>query len=139
MDIKEILKTDNSKLNFMKGLIRLSKIDGNVSDEEKLFFTQAAMQLKMTNESISLLENYWYTTDKIEVFFKTKMESLFFIREAIQLCAVDGSYDDNEKKEIRVLGKELKLLDTSIDEIENWVEDGLKWQALGDRMITIEK
>jgi len=138
MNIREILKTEDSKLNFLRGLIRLSKIDGNVSDEEKLFFSQTAVQLEMKEESISLLENCWLSDEKIKVEFKTKRESLFFIQQAVQLCAMDGVYHDNEIKEIKLLGNELGLLESSIEKIEIWVEDGLKWQALGEHLLDIE-
>ena len=138
MNIREILKTEDSKLNFLRGLIRLSKIDGNVSDEEKLFFSQTAVQLEMKEESISLLENCCLSDEKIEVEFKTKRESLFFIQQAVQLCAMDGVYHDNEIKEIKLLGNELGLLESSIEKIEIWVEDGLKWQALGENLLDIE-
>lgn len=138
MNIREILKTEESKLNFLGGLIRLSKIDGNVSEDEKIFFSQAAVQLEMKENTISLLESYWSSEDKINVKFETKREGLFFIQQAVQLCAVDGVYSDKEKREIRLLGKELSLLESSIEKIETWVEDGLKWQALGETLLGIE-
>lgn len=138
MNIREILKTEESKLNFLGGLIRLAKIDGSVSEDEKIFFSQVAVQLEMKEKTISLLESYWSSEDKINVKFETKRESLFFIQQAVQLCAMDGVYNDKEKREIRLLGKELSLLESSIEKIETWVEDGLKWQALGETLIGIE-
>ncbi|RMC93022.1 hypothetical protein D9O40_18260 [Clostridium autoethanogenum] len=138
MNIREILKTEESKLNFLGGLIRLAKIDGSVSEDEKIFFSQAAVQLEMKEKTISLLESYWSSEDKINVKFETKRESLFFIQQAVQLCAVDGVYSDKEKREIRLLGKELSLLESSIEKIETWVEDGLRWQALGETLLGIE-
>ncbi|MBP2033220.1 tellurite resistance protein [Clostridium algifaecis] len=138
MNIREILKTEESKLNFLGGLIRLAKIDGSVSEDEKIFFSQAAVQLEMKENTISLLENYWSSEDKINVKFETKREGLFFIQQAVQLCAIDGVYNDKEKKEIRLLGKELNLLESSVEKIETWVEDGLKWQALGETLLCIE-
>ncbi|WP_373897766.1 hypothetical protein ACER0A_011030 [Haloimpatiens sp. FM7315] len=138
MNIREILKTEESKLNFLGGLIRLAKIDEKVSDEEKLFFSQAAVQLEMKEESVSLLQNLWTSEEKINVDFETKRESLFFIQQAVQLCVMDGVYHHEEKKEIKLLGKELGLLESSIEKIETWVEDGLKWQALGETLLDIE-
>ncbi|MBN1064494.1 hypothetical protein [Clostridium botulinum] len=138
MNIREILKTEESKLNFLGGLIRLAKVDGNVSEDEKLFFSQAAAQLEMKEKTISLFENYWSSEDKINVKFETKREGLFFIQQAVQLCAMDGVYNDKEKKEIKLLGKELSLLESSIEKIETWIEDGLKWQALGETLLCIE-
>lgn len=138
MNIREILKTEEAKLNFLGALIRLAKIDKNVSEDERLFFTQAAVQLEMKEESISLLQNFWTSEEKINVKFETKRESLFFIQQAVQLCEMDGVYNDEEKKEIKLLGKELGLLEASIEKIEAWVEDGLKWQALGETLLDIE-
>lgn len=138
MNIREILKTEESKFNFLGGLIRLAKIDGNVSEDEKLFFSHTAVQLEMKDKTISLLENYWSSEEKIKVKFQTKREGLFFIQQAVQLCAMDGDYNNKEKKEIKLLGKELGLLESSIEKIESWVEDGLKWQAIGETLLDIE-
>lgn len=138
MNIREVLKTEESKLNFLRGLIRLSKVDGSIKEEEKLFFSQAAIQLEMKEETIALLENYWTSKVKINVEFETKKEGLFFIQQAIQLCEMDGEYGNNEKKEIKILGEELGLLESSVEKIEAWVEDGLKWQALGENLLELE-
>lgn len=137
MDVKEILKTEEARKNFLKGLIRISKADGNTSLEERQFFTQAALALEISQEVIEILEKTW---DEGEIFvdFKTKYESLFFIREAIQLCSVDGVYDENEQHEIRSFGEELGIKVETIEAIEAWVREGLEWQARGNELLELE-
>ena len=39
MYYEQLFQTNEAKMNFVKGLIRISKADGGISPEEQTFFT----------------------------------------------------------------------------------------------------
>lgn len=136
MNINEILNSTNSKKNFLKGLILISKTDG-VEEEEKVFFEQAGMALQLDQNSIEEIESFWNKSD-IEIEFENKQQSLFFLREAIQLCYVDNGYTDNEKCMILKLAKMLEVNEEIVNKIEEWVVEGIKWSKKGEQIINME-
>lgn len=135
MNINSIMVSEESKYNFLKGLIRVSKADKFVDQEEREFFTAAAMQLSLSTEYITELELLWDSVDHISVTFENMVQKLLFIREAIQLCAISNSYVESERNEIKAIARELAITDEKISEIECWVEEGLRWTKQGDLII----
>lgn len=135
MNYNQILNSMESKENFLKGLIRLAMLDGTVSDEEKNYFLLSAKGFGLSDESILELNKYFTGTEKINISFETKPEKLFFIREGIQICAVDGRYDEKEREEIRILSNELNISNEEVTKLENWVTEGLEWQERGNKLI----
>lgn len=92
------IEKKNDKINYLKGLIRLVKADGIIADEEVEYINIAAVGMKLDEDSIAKINECWNSSKKISVEFSTKITAMFFIQEAIQLCEVDGSYDEAEKK-----------------------------------------
>ena len=45
MYYEQLFQTTEAKMNFVKGLIRISKADGEISPEEQTFFIDAARGL----------------------------------------------------------------------------------------------
>ena len=96
MDINKILKTEESRKNFLIGLVFLSRVDG-VDESEKIFFENAAAALELSDEAQNEVNLSWTKEDMPELKFEDKKASLFFIMQAIQLSNVDNSYTEKEK------------------------------------------
>ena len=45
MYYEQLFQTTEAKMNFVKGLIRISKADGEISPEEQTFFIDAAREI----------------------------------------------------------------------------------------------
>ena len=135
--LTEVYQSENSRMNFMKGCVRLAKCDGVISAEEQQFFINAGTNLDLDNKNIQKLTSLMNNSEKkIPVNFENKRQSLFFFREGIQLCHVDGKYDDPEKKEIAAIAKELGIKSSEIKKLEKWVIDGMEWVKIGDKLLS---
>lgn len=135
MDYKEILKTGDARTNFIKGLIRMAKADSVINQEESQYFMSAAYSLGLDQDQISEVECCLRSDDVIHVEFASSMEKILFFRESIQLCAVDDMYDEKERKEVRVIAAAMDIPETTIQAIENWVEEGMAWKERGDELL----
>jgi|LGOV01.1.fsa_nt_gb tellurite resistance protein len=139
MEIKEILNSQNSKLNFMKGLIYLSKADGAIEESEFDFFNSAAVGIGLQHEFISQVNDLIVAEENsISIEFENTQQSLFFIREAMQLCYVDGNYDENEKKALNEISSQLSIKQETLDIIESWVIEGINWSKRGNDLLILE-
>lgn len=136
MDYRDILKTTEARDNFMKGLIRLAKADGNISQEESQYFIGAANSMGLSEQQIEDMKEYMSSQEKLPVSFGSMAEKVLFFREAIQLCAIDIAYTQEEKEEIRKIAGELNVSMDLIEEIEKWVEEGMSWKRQGDELVS---
>lgn len=138
MEIKEILKSEESRKNFLIGLVFLSKIDGNVDEREKAFFQSAANALDLHEKSLEEVNLSWNESIMPEIKFNDKKESLFFLTQAIQLSSVDNAYSDKEKEFVHSISKDLGVSNSSLEAIENWVYEGIQWQTKGEKLLELE-
>lgn len=143
--LNSVYETQENKFNFVKGLIRISKCDGYISEEEVSFMKSVAIGMGLIEENIQLLQNaaeYDLSSDLGKEFFalefETKYQSVFFLREAVQLCYIDGLYHEHEKNEIQKITEELGISLTTLKAIEDWVADGMKWRERGNALLDLE-
>lgn len=123
------------KTAYMNGMVRLTKADGAVVDEERVFILNAAQGLGLATEQIADLDSRFTSPDKERVMFTNRGSAAFFIQEAIQLCMVDGQYDDNEKQEIRDIAEENGLNESDVTVFEEWIQEGLAWRSRGEALV----
>lgn len=123
------------KTAYMNGMVRLTKADGAVVDEERVFILNAAQGLGLATEQIADLDSRFTSPDKERVMFTNRGSAAFFIQEAIQLCMVDGQYDDNEKQEIRNIAEENGLNESDVTVFEEWIQEGLVWRSRGEALV----
>lgn len=138
MEICEILQSEESRLSFLLGLAFIAKIDGVVDDEEKFFFNNAAESLFLSPSSIQMLQDAWATDDCQNLKFSGKIEKIFFLREAVQLCHVNGGYTEEEKEAICKLALHLGVADSTVNAIEEWANKGMAWKTFGDKLLRLE-
>lgn len=137
----ELYQTQEDKIMFMHGLIRLAKADGIVDEMEIDFFKQVAYNFGIDPDAVEQLY-VELTTDNVELDYKeisfdSKKKSLFFLREAIQLCYIDSEYSEEEQLEIRNIANELDISFDAIDKIEAWVLRGFEWQKEGELLLDL--
>lgn len=134
---EEILTTTDSKVNFMKGIIRITKSDGIIDEREKILFNQLITALNIPNEYLASINDCW-DREEIHISFDNNRQKLFFIMQAIQLGWIDEDYSEPEKREIRKMASELGISELSVEKIETWVLEGLDWTKKGDALIELE-
>lgn len=140
MDINKVLETNESRVNFMKGLIALAKIDGVVYKNEQGFFVGAMNSLSIGEKDIIKLSDELVSPniDK-EISFNNKKQSLFFLKEAIQLCYCDNNYSEKEKDLIKEFAEKLNVSEKTLKSIEDWALEGYKWSKKGEQLLEREE
>lgn len=132
----DIFQSKNARLNFLKGIIRLAKADKVIEPEEQMYFRAAGAQLELTQADLDEVDQYW-RQDELPVTFETQREKVLFLREALQLCAVDDRYPEEERQEIRKVAAELGILIELVEQLEAWVEEGMRWKQRGDEFLNV--
>ena len=141
---KEILEdssSENEKIAFVKGLIRLAKVDQRIALEERKFLDEIVVKIGLDSKYIpefkEILESNDHL-DSIKISFENRKKSILFLREAIQLCKVDGEYHEKEKAEIDKIAEEMGVSANAVKEIENWADRGIQWQKEGFELLNLE-
>ncbi len=138
MDVNAILTTEVGKVNFLKGLIRLAKCDGELPEEELMFYQKAADAMGLGEEAKKMIDSMKDSREKIDVNFKTNKEKMFFLIQAVQLCWIDNKYVDSERQEMRMITNELGVSLGALDKVEKWVSEGIEWNKRGDKLLELK-
>ena len=137
MNIQEVLLTKEARFNLLAGLIRLARCDEFIEQSELAFFQQAAISLELEPTYLERIDVCWNTKEHIDIKFETRKEKIFFFIQAIQLCWIDKEYGEKERKEVRMIAKELDLEMEVILAIEQWVYDGIVWNRQSDKLLEL--
>lgn len=145
MDINEVYESVRERVTFLKGMIRLAKVDGKIANEERIFFRNVAIGFGISQNDMEYLEaamdenlDSKLFKSKFTINFDNKKKCLFFLKEAIQLCYADGIYQKKEKKEIINIASEMGVSNDSVKAIEQWVQEGIEWQQKGIKLLDLE-
>lgn len=130
-----VFEQRQDKISYLTGLIRLAKCNGVVTPEERVFFDNAAVGLGLSDVDRFALNTFWDREENLAVSFSGRYQAAYFMQEAIQICKVDGTYDDIEKREVRKIGSEIGIDENEIEKIEVWVDEGLSWRKKGEELI----
>lgn len=129
------LQEKKDKIAYLRGMVRLSKIDKVVSEEESAYIEAAARGMGLTEKERAELNRLWTDDSAAELAFTSKGNAVFFIQEAIQLCSVDGHYDEQEQKEVHKIASEIGVGQADVAAIEAWTEEGILWRKRGEALI----
>lgn len=136
VELKSMYPSVEDRLNFMKGLVRISRADSKITVEEETFFLSAANGLELPGDRILELQVALKDSSvPLPVALSTKKQALFLFKEALQLCHIDGEFTDTERAEVERLGAELSIAPSEIDAIEAWVLEGMDWTKRGNQLL----
>ena len=137
MEIGEILQTKETRVNFLKGLIRLAKADGVVDENEFAFYQQAAISLELGEEEILTLDKIKSGEHEIVLKFEMDREKMFFLIQAVQLCWVDNNYSKAEQEELRIICQEIAISEEALRAVEAWAQEGIEWNKRGETLLAL--
>lgn len=135
MEIEKILKTDEAKFNFMKGLIRIAKSDGRIDPSELQFYSNALKAFGLNEGYEVKLNSILEEDNKIDIVFENSEQKMLFFIQAIQLCWLDGTYTDEEKQEVHSIAREINIKEESVAEVEKWVYEGILWKEEIEKLL----
>lgn len=136
--IKDVIKTEDSRINYLRGLIRIAECDKDKNSVEEGYIYRIAEILGASYSEIWQAEQYQEKDSQARICFVTKQEKHLFLMQALYMCWLDDDYSDAERKEIMVIGDELGIDPTKIEEIESWVKQGIEWMRAGSELIGLE-
>lgn len=131
MELNEIMTSENDKRMLLVGLARVIYADGKVTETELEFFSRLSTALNIQNADIDKLKDQ-------KVSFDKTTSSMLFLTQAVQVCYVDGSYDESEKNELIKICQELDISENALEEVEKWVEEGIEWNNRGMKLLELK-
>ncbi|ERP30986.1 hypothetical protein [Chitinivibrio alkaliphilus] len=132
----KVFDTEESRINFMLGCIRVANCNDELHENEKDFIIDAATGLGLNDHKKEELYAVMYRGFKrTQISFKTRQQEILFMKEVIDLCYYDGTYDSREKQEIGFLAEELNIPKNAVDKIEEWILEGIEWNKKGEYLL----
>lgn len=136
--IRDVIKTEGSRINYLKGLIRIAESDNNKTYVEEEYINKIAEIFGATYSDIWKAEVQKTNEASKEINFDTRQEKIVFMMQALYLCWLDDEYSDLERDEIAKIGDELGLEASELMEIESWVKQGIEWMLAGAKLLRLE-
>lgn len=136
--IKDVINTEESRINYLKGLIRVAECDNNKTSVEEEYINQIAETFGATQSEIWKAEDQRSNNDSESIHFETKQEKLLFLMQALYLCWLDDGYSNSEREEIVKISVELGIHESELAEIESWVKQGIEWMGAGAKLLGLE-
>lgn len=138
-DLYKVLNSQTSKMRFLMGLAYLAKADGAIEESEHSFFLETARAMGLKEKDVSILFMFMTGEDTdLDITFPEKKQALFFLREAMQLCYLDGSFSEAEKVRLEEVSVKNGVTQENLNRIESWVREGMEWQRQGHNLLEME-
>lgn len=136
--ISDVIKTEDSRINYLKGLLRIAGSDNNKTAVEDGYIYRMAEIIGASYSEIWQVEEAQENDELTVIKFDTKQEKILFLMQALYMCWLDDDYSDSERKEIFAIGDELGIESSVLKEIEAWVKHGIEWMRTGAELIGLE-
>ncbi|MGD9637801.1 MAG: TerB family tellurite resistance protein [Alphaproteobacteria bacterium] len=132
----EELSLDGKKI-FMKVLAHIARADGNFDDDEKEFVKSLCsindIDEKYFDEIIKKRSDDDIAFLVTEANFSEGLK-LALVRDMFTLANADGDLTDNEVLSIANVGEALEIPLEKLEEISEWVADGIDWRLRGQEI-----
>ena len=138
LGIKDVINSEDSRINYLRGLIRIAKCDNKKTADEEDYICKIAKIAGASYSELWKAEDDQADENTAEIYFGTKQEKLLFLMQALYLCWIDDEYSDAERKEIIAIGDELGITQFELDEVESWVKQGIDWMKAGAELLKLE-
>lgn len=121
--LDEVFITEAEKLTFLKGLMLLELIDGEVAEEENIMINKRAQWLGIAPDSLNTLLplNFSMPQEAKSITFNTKEQAVFFLLEAIKLGYRDEIYNEKEKALVYHIALLNEIDPDKVDQLEDQV------------------
>ena len=138
ISIRDVIDTEESRVNYLKGLIRIAECDNNKTTVEEGYISKIAETFGATYSEIWMAEGQRSDDHSKCINFETKQEKIIFLMQALYLCWLDDDYSESEREEIVTISGELGIDASELAEIESWVKQGIEWMGAGAELLRLE-
>jgi uncharacterized tellurite resistance protein B-like protein len=131
---------DTEKDAFIKLLLYLSRIDGELSEEEITAIQQICLELDLDFSHVfEGKEHIVLNLKEILQQITSPLSKRVVILELVKLAHADKIYTETEHKGIQYIANILGVSEEKIVEIEEWVQEGVVWVNNGVKLISEEE
>ncbi len=141
MDILDFSVPEEDRAAFTIIMAYLAQIDGEISLEEKQVMDDMIYAWKLDEKAINEIYEILEKGSSLDLLlgkFKNPKTGYLLIQELITLAHIDGNYGEQEKRTIDKISSELRVSKKRIENLEQWVEDGIAWRNRGIDLIQPE-
>lgn len=138
LGIRDVIKTEDARINYLRGLIRIAECDADKSASEEGFIYKIADILGSPYSEISKAESSLEDEAYEKIHFETKQEKILFLMQALYMCWLDNDYSEAERDEIVTIGTELGIEEPELGIIETWIKQGIEWMRTGATLLNLE-
>ena len=78
--MKAVFETQEDKVNYLKGLIRVAKCNGVVEPEEMEYFSFISKGFELDPGTEAYLQSLWSSEEKISICFSSRYHAAFFMQ-----------------------------------------------------------
>lgn len=132
---------EEDRLTFAKFMAFIAQVDEHVSIEEKHAIDDLFMAWGFDEAQITAVYGIMENGADIDVLahdFKSPKTPYLLIQELVTLAGIDGHYDDDERKAIRMIASSCGVSEERVESLEQWVNDGLEWRKRGLELVRPE-
>lgn len=131
------LLVDSEKEAFLKLLVCLARIDGELTHEESAFIQRCCWELDLELAQI-FPQNTSIPLDLHTILeeITTSLSQRVVIVELITMAYADGAYSEREQQGIRTIAEWMDVDTATIPALEEWVRAGRTWTDHGMNLIT---
>lgn len=131
---------DTEKEAFIKLLLYLSRIDGEISQEELSNIQQCCLELEVDLSHIFHGESQiMLQLDEILQQITHPISKRAVLLELVNFAHADKTYAAAEQQGIRSIAAALGVSEIKVHEIEQWVQEGITWADRGLKIINNEE
>lgn len=141
MNILDFSVPEEDRAAFAKIMAYLAQVDGEISLEEKHIMDDMIYAWNLDENSIYEIYEILEKGSSLDLLlgkFKNTKTGYLLIQELITLAHIDGKYDEQEKRTIDKISAELRVSKKRVENLEQWVEDGIAWRNRGIDLIQPE-
>ena len=124
---------EDERVAFLKVLVRLAKVDGNVDSGEKEFIKNLGMIFQVPSDRYDEIKNVGNDEDVINAVkvIRNRKTALELIKEMCLLANSDSDLSDKETLLIGKVGQAMGVELEKIEQISQWVIDRIIWLEEG--------
>lgn len=141
MNITDYAVPVEDRVPFVKFMAYIAQVDSAVTPEEKQVIDNVLMAWNLSEDIVREVYDVLENGADLEALcgqFKNRKSGYLLVQELITLAILDGCYDETERSAVIKIATCLGVSRSRMEELEQWVRDGVEWREKGLALIAPE-
>lgn len=138
LGLKAVSRVEEAdRFPFLKALAHLAAVDDSIDLDERRMVEQYAEAWELDASAKSQVQDILETKSSLSIRrlaseFSESGTRFLLIQELMRLGYADGTYDEEERKEIAGIAQRMGMSEDQFREVEKWVGRGQAWGTGGE-------